>query len=76
MANFAIVDNNKVVNVIVADSKEIAEQITGQEAVEIIDNILWVDWERVNGEWFPPRPPKPESEGNWEWNEIEQEWQD
>lgn len=35
MANFAAIENNLIINVIVADTKEIAEQVTGLVCVEI-----------------------------------------
>jgi hypothetical protein len=35
----------------------------------------YASWTRDEGEWLPPIP-QPESEGNWQWNEDEQEWQD
>jgi len=34
MSNFAVIENNLVINTIVADSKEIAEDITGKQCVE------------------------------------------
>ena len=34
MANFAVVDNDNVLNTIVAESKEIAEQVTGKTCIE------------------------------------------
>ena len=34
MANFAVIENGIVLNLIVADSKEIAEEVTGFECVE------------------------------------------
>jgi len=34
MANYAVIQNNKVVNIIVCDSKEIAEQITNLTCIE------------------------------------------
>jgi hypothetical protein len=37
MANYAVVQNDKVVNVIIADSKEIAEEVTGLLCVEYTD---------------------------------------
>lgn len=38
MANFAVLDEyNKVINIIVADSLEIAEQVTGLSCVEYTD---------------------------------------
>jgi hypothetical protein len=34
MANFAIVEDTKVTNIILADSKAIAEEVTGKTCVE------------------------------------------
>ena len=34
MANFAVIENNNVLNIIVADSKAIAEQVTGKTCIE------------------------------------------
>lgn len=34
MANFAVIENEKVLNTIVADSKAIAEEVTGKICVE------------------------------------------
>jgi hypothetical protein len=56
MANYAIVENDVVINVIVADSKEIAEDVTGAEALEITGQP-WIGWQRVDGEWVDPFKP-------------------
>ena len=37
MANFAVINNNVVENIIVADTKEIAEQFTGKTCIEYTD---------------------------------------
>jgi hypothetical protein len=37
MANFAIIEDGKVLNTILADSKAIAEEVTGKTAVEYTD---------------------------------------
>lgn len=37
MANFAVIENNIVINTIVADNKETAEQLTGRQCVEYFD---------------------------------------
>jgi hypothetical protein len=51
MANYAVIENNKVINVIIADSKEIAEQVTGLTCVEITEenptDIGW-NWDGTN----------------------------
>jgi hypothetical protein len=56
MANFAIHDGATVVNVIVADSVEIAEQITGLQAIETTGQP-WTNWIYKDGEWVDPFAP-------------------
>lgn len=38
MPNFAVIDGQNVVNVVFADSKEIAEEITGKSCIECTNN--------------------------------------
>ena len=40
MASFCIVDNDVIVNVIVADTQEIAEQVTGLVAIDSDNPIV------------------------------------
>ena len=56
MANYAIIENDYVTNVIVADSKEIAEQVTSGEVLEATGDF-WIGWHRVNGVWVNPDAP-------------------
>ena len=52
MATFAVIDNNTVTNVIVADTKEIAEIVTGLTCVEYTqENRVSVGW-TYNGSTF------------------------
>lgn len=45
MANYAVIDNNIVINIIVADTKEIAEEVTGLTCVEYTDeNPAGIGW--------------------------------
>jgi hypothetical protein len=45
MATFAVIESNKVTNVIVADTKEIAETITGLTCVEYTEeNPAGIGW--------------------------------
>lgn len=37
MANFAVIENGKVLNTILAESKAIAEEVTGKTCVEFTD---------------------------------------
>ena len=53
MANYAIIENDKVINVIVADSAELAAELTSKEVAEATDG-LWIDWTRTDGVWSAP----------------------
>jgi hypothetical protein len=45
MANYAVIQNNIVTNVIVADSKEIAEEVTGLVCIEYTEeNPAGIGW--------------------------------
>lgn len=61
MSNFAIHDGTTVVNVIVADSLEVAEEVTGLSAVET-EGEPWIGWTLVDGVWTAPPAPEPEPE--------------
>ena len=53
--NIAVIENNRVVNVIVADSISVAEEITGLQCIDYTDG-----WDYNNeidgGDFFPPLP--------------------
>jgi hypothetical protein len=53
---FAIIENDKVINVISADSQEVAEQATGLEVLETTGEP-WIDWTRIDGVWIKPEEP-------------------
>lgn len=45
MKTYAVIQNNKVINVIVADSKEIAEEVTNFTCIEYTsDSGVGIDW--------------------------------
>jgi hypothetical protein len=55
MANFAVIENNTVVNVIVADTLEIAELVTQKQCVEYTDkNRAGIGWTYENGKFIAP----------------------
>lgn len=58
MANFAIYQDSTILNVIVADSKEIAEEVTGMNAIETEGNP-WIGWTLADGVWTAPVHPEP-----------------
>jgi hypothetical protein len=53
MANYAVIENNIVTNVIIADTLEIAQAVTNAECVEC-DGSFWIGWTRINNEWVNP----------------------
>ena len=55
--NYAVIENDKVTNVIVADSLKVAKEVTHKECVEC-DGSFWIDWTRVDGEWVAPIIPE------------------
>ena len=59
MTNYAIIEDDKVINVIVADTAEIAIELTGKEVIDATDRLC-VGWIRTNGTWLPPIQEEPE----------------
>lgn len=50
MPNFAVVKQDRIINVIVADTKEIAEELTGCTVIETIGEP-WIGWKLVDNVW-------------------------
>jgi hypothetical protein len=71
MPNFALHDGFTALNVIVAESQEAAENLTGLYAVET-SNVPWIGWTLHGDVWRPPMP----SHGLWEWDDNAGEWVD
>ena len=60
MKNFAVIENDTVVNVIVADTKEIAESVTLLTCVELTDEAVGhIGDNYVDGVFTRPTPPPP-----------------
>ena len=66
MKTIAIISNDEIVNVIVAENAEVARQVTGAgEVLELPDidydsleegvdvAVPWIGWRRVGGVWEP-----------------------
>ena len=58
MANYFISDGINIVNFILADTKEIAEQVTGLSAIldEEAPTGMNIGWQLVDGLWIDPNP--------------------
>lgn len=57
--NYAIIENDKVVNIIVADADFIAEHYP--DAIEI-DEIAGIGWSYIDGTFIAPEPVVDETE--------------
>ena len=60
MANFAVTEGNNVVNTIIADSKEIAEQITGKTCIKYTNEPAEIGGTYING--IFTQAPRPEED--------------
>ena len=56
MANFAVLDGENVINTIVADSKIIAEEVTGKTCIEYITENAEVGGTYINNKFIPRKP--------------------
>jgi hypothetical protein len=72
MANYALIENGIVINTIVADSLEIAEEITGLSAIEFTEEsplgINWYWLEAANAYVVPSPYP------SWTYNVEDKVW--
>jgi hypothetical protein len=59
MANYLVIEDNKVINVIVADTAEIAAEVTGKEIIESTSSEPWIDWTRSGDIWSAPVVEEP-----------------
>ena len=57
MAKFAVIDGSLVINTILAESKEIAEQITGKTCIEFTTEPAEVGGTYSNGVFTPTERP-------------------
>jgi hypothetical protein len=63
MADFAIVNNGVVVNVIVADDEATAEAVTGFDVLPVVGGVPGMGWTLEAEGWRQPAPFP-----SWEWN--------
>ena len=64
MPNFGIISNNQIINVIVADTKEIAESVTRNECILIDEIGIGINWflDLETGQWVNPNTFEEEEE--------------
>ena len=56
MANFAVLENENIINTIVADSKSIAEELTGKTCIEFTTEHAEVGGKYINGTFIRRKP--------------------
>ncbi len=67
---FAIIDNNVVVNMIIADTLETAQSIfPSNEVIQNLNGDLVMGSFKENDKWYPPKPGE-----NWIWVEEINTW--
>jgi hypothetical protein len=72
MAIWHVVDNDNVINSIIADSKEFVESLYPGLAVVEDDGVIGVGWSKQTGDWIAPYP----TDGNeYIWNETDKFWE-
>jgi len=87
--NIAIIENKKVINVVVGEPETVAELFDQTQPVTETSGTAWIG-ARLNGEKFEPQqpfpswtwneeafdydPPKPKPEGDYYWSESEGDW--
>lgn len=55
MPKYAIYEDNVILDIIIADSKEIAEEHTGKNAIEMLPPFEFphIGWILIDGDWIP-----------------------
>jgi hypothetical protein len=57
MSNYGIIENNKIINVIIAENDVIDSLLKeNQESLLLETSTPWINWERIGTEWFNPNP--------------------
>jgi hypothetical protein len=69
MATYAVIENNKVINKIIADTIEIAEEVTGKTCVEYNETkTVDIDFSYDGTNFIPPKPfPSWTLDSNFRW---------
>ena len=67
--SYAIHDGSVITNVIRASSQELAEELTGQAAMAVVNDEPQIGWVFLSGAFRAPRPYP-----SWSWDEQAEEW--
>lgn len=90
MKEYAIIENDKVINVVLALSANDIDIPDNLDLIEVENDSPWIGWEKINGVFVPPQPypswslvnnewvapeEKPEDGKQYVWNEEELLWE-
>jgi hypothetical protein len=67
--NVAIIEDNVAVNIIIAESLELASTLTNLEILDADLLSIMVGSLRIDAKWYPPKPNE-----NWVWHELAEKW--
>jgi hypothetical protein len=68
MSKFAVIKNEIIINTIIADSKDIAERVTGETCIEFTDEPAEINGTYSNGIFILAKPyPSWVSDGHFGW---------
>lgn len=56
MPIYGIIEENTITNTIVAESKEIAESVTGNLVILLDGTEMGINWSKIDNDWMPPQP--------------------
>jgi hypothetical protein len=72
LTQWAVVKNNTAENIIIADTQQIAEEVSGKSVIELKDtDIISIGWNFDNGVWYAPKP----TDGNeYTWDTGSMSW--
>lgn len=56
MAIYGVINNDHIINVIVAESQEIAESVVGFPVLLLDGTEIGINWSKIDGDWMPPKP--------------------
>lgn len=54
MPNYLVIEDDVIINVIVADTAEVAAEVTGKEVIESTSSEPWLNWTRSGDTWTAP----------------------
>lgn len=72
MAKYFLIKDDKIIDHVIAEEENILKNLYPECSILIDDkNDMGIGWHKFNDYW---RPPMPQDDREWRWNEQEQTW--